>query len=216
LDPLPLHIRLIAASAELQAILAQALYEAGFQLLPSPSVEQADLVVLGGTLPAVEALAACQQAHQAGLPVLLAATSDDEAARGVAAGADEYVIVPCSRQELALRVQLALRHSAQVRSPLIVGDLSLDLARHHATAAGQPLPLTATEFRLLSCLVANVGRMVPWQQLLREAWLVEGSQGGRQMVKTGVYRLRRKLRHSAVAILTVRGAGYMLTPGRAA
>lgn len=211
----PARVLLVTSQPALRATMAQALAQAGLQLLDAQPVQQADLVLLDGALPASDAIAACAQAHQAGLAVLLLANTTSDAARGLDAGADEYVTLPCSPEELALRVRLALHHATAARPPIAVGALWLDPARHQATFAGRPLALTATEFRLLACLAANAGRVVPWQTLLKQAWLVEGSQGGREMVKTGIYRLRRKLGPGASArlILTVRSTGYLLADG---
>lgn len=217
MDQAPPRVQLITSDVRQRAVLAGALLEAGFGVLSGPSLEQADLVVVDGALPPSELAAACAQAHAASLPVLMLATSTEAAREGIAAGADEYAIIPCSRQELELRARLALRH-ARARAPIVAGDLRIDPARHEATLAGRPLALTPTEFRLLSCLASNAGHVVGWQALLREAWQVEGSQGGRQMVKTSIYRLRRKVQRAApaaVRILTIRGAGYLLAAGSA-
>ncbi len=215
MHPAPVRVLLVTSQPALRATMAQALAQAGLQLLDAQPGQQADLVLLDGALPASDAIATCTQAHEAGLAVLLLASTSSDAARGLDAGADEYVTLPCSPEELTLRARLALRHATAARPPITVGALWLDPARHQATLAGRPLALTATEFRLLACLAANAGHVVPWQTLLKQAWLVEGSQGGREMVKTGIYRLRRKLGPGASArlILTVRSTGYLLAEG---
>lgn len=212
MDP-SLRALFITTHIHLHATIAQALAGAGLRPLPALALHEADLVLLDASVPSAEARQACERAHEAGIPVLLLAASDGEATSGIEAGADEYVTIPCSHQELGLRVRLALRHAARARPPLAVGDLYIDPARHQVTLSGQPVALSATEFRLLSCLAANAGRTVPWQVLLREAWQVQGSQGGREMVKTGIYRLRRKLGPASRLILTVRSAGYMVARG---
>ncbi|TLN06640.1 winged helix-turn-helix transcriptional regulator [bacterium] len=96
---------------------------------------------------------------------------------------------------------------------ITVGKLRIDQVAHKATMNGDPLHLTHNEFTLLVCLACNAGRVLTWQSLLNDAWGLGIWEGGREMVKMAVYRLRQKIGDNPdnpEFILTVRGVGYTM------
>jgi DNA-binding response OmpR family regulator len=95
---------------------------------------------------------------------------------------------------------------------LEVGTITLDLAEHSVTKAGQPVSLTVTEFRLLHCLMTNAGRVVPTSDLLKQVWGYQ-DPGGSDVVRVTVHRLRRKLEQDPARphlLHTIPGVGVLL------
>lgn len=106
--------------------------------------------------------------------VLSARSTERDKIAVLDAGADDYLTKPFSVGELLARVRALLRRGrpGEVReSPMSrFGRVEVDLARHIVTRDGQPVRLTAMEFKLLSVLLANAGRVLTHRQLLREVW----------------------------------------------
>lgn len=190
----------------------------GQQALDKVAAEVPDLLLLDVMLPHVDGLEVCRRVRESTtIPVILltAKKEEEDIIRGLELGADDYITKPFRTRELVLRIRAVLRRSGVGKAQTIVevGALRIDGMRHQASLAGAPLELTATEFRLLSCLAANAGRVVSWQALLKHAWGVEGWEGGREMVKTAVYRLRQKVEpdpNEPRLILNVRSVGYIM------
>jgi two-component system OmpR family response regulator len=120
--------------------------------------------------------------------------------RGLDLGADDYLVKPFSHRELVARVRALIRRAPHLAGPapaapsrLVVGRLSLDTARHEVRLDGQPLSLTATEFRLLHYLMLNAGAALSFHSIMRHVWGYD-DPGGIKMVRMAIYRLRLKLR----------------------
>lgn len=135
--------------------------------------------------------------------------------RGLSQGADDYVCKPFELGELLLRVKAVLRRAAKKR---VIGEstlfrdryLTIDLAAFEVRRDGEPVKLTGKEYRLLSCLVRNQGRLLSHEYLVSEVWGREYIDST-HYVKGYVARLRRKLEkdpHHPKYILTERGLGY--------
>lgn len=109
---------------------------------------------------------------------------------------------------------LAAAKSAQEGVPMMtVGPLQIDLAQHQVLYGGRRVLVTPREFALLACLVRNLDRAVPIDQLLNEAWGYDANTGTPAQVRVFIARLRRKLLEGVQApdfILTERGVGYRL------
>ncbi len=123
--------------------------------------------------------------------------SDEDIARAFDVGADDYILKPFSPTELVARIRAALRRQSaqeptQAREPYLLGDLMIDYQEGRVTLAGRPVQLTSTEYKLLSDLSANAGRVLSHDQLLRRVW-GPGYEGDTQPVRTFVKNLRRKL-----------------------
>jgi two-component system KDP operon response regulator KdpE len=106
--------------------------------------------------------------------VLSARSTERDKIAVLDAGADDYLTKPFSVGELLARVRALLRRGRSgeaLESPLVCfGGVEVDLARHSVAKHGQPIRLTAIEFKLLSVLLANAGRVMTHRQLLREVW----------------------------------------------
>jgi two-component system response regulator VicR len=150
--------------------------------------------------------------------VLSSCNSDDDKVRGLEAGADDYLIKPFSNRELMARIAAQLRRvraagqKTEDRVVLHVGPLTLNVAEHAADKEGRSLLLTATEFRLLHCLMDRASTVVPTKSLLREVWGHDDA-AGRDALRATLYRLRRKLEDdppSLQLLRTIPGVGVML------
>lgn len=129
--------------------------------------------------------------------------------RGFEAGADDYVVKPFATVELLARVGAVLRRLGRIPATVQTGDLVLDESGGVARRAGHPLPLTATEFRLLALLVAHRGRTLSKTQILTQVWGYEDYAPN--LVEVHTSSLRRKLEAYGPRIIhTERGLGYSL------
>ncbi len=132
--------------------------------------------------------------------------------RGLTVGGDDYIVKPFALEELVARVQVALRRAGSAAAParLRVADLELDEDAHRVWRAGQEVQLSATEFKLLRCLLANAGRVVSRAQILDHVWHYD-FDGESAIIESFISNLRRKVdQHGPKLIHTVRGVGYSL------
>ncbi|MFH1484679.1 MAG: response regulator transcription factor, partial [Chloroflexota bacterium] len=137
-----------------------------------------DLIVLDLMLPGMDGLEVCRTVRgESEVPIIMltARTTEQDRLRGLDLGADDYVTKPFSPRELAARVRAVLRRtpSDAIHSgprEITHGELSLDFVKHEASLAGKPLSLSPTEFRLLSVLIGEVGRVFTREQLIIKAY----------------------------------------------
>jgi two-component system KDP operon response regulator KdpE len=148
--------------------------------------------------------------------VLSARSQEAQKVEALDAGADDYLSKPFGVAELHARLRVALRHAAQTTlagaSLLQLGDLSIDLAARSIHRGGEPVRLTATQWRLLEVLARHAGRVVTSQQLLREVWGPSHAEQ-RHYLRIYVRQLRQKLEAAPerpLHLLTETGVGYRL------
>lgn len=146
--------------------------------------------------------------------MLTAKTEEVDRIVGLEMGADDYVPKPFSPRELVARVKAVLRRTAAPlepsEAPVIVGHLRLDPTRHEVTKGGQPVFLSAMEFRLLEFFLRHRGRVYSRTQLLDYVWGQDRFVEPRT-VDVHIRRLREKVEQDPrrpTLILTVRGLGY--------
>jgi DNA-binding response OmpR family regulator len=141
--------------------------------------------------------------------MLTAAGEVEDRVNGLGIGADDYLPKPFDFSELVARIHaLARRSHRRVGPTLIHGDLVLDCARHVASRAGRPLPLSPKEFAVLERLLAAQGAVISAEELLEQVWDEEVNPFS-QTVKTTISRLRTKLGEPPV-IVTVAKSGYRI------
>jgi len=122
----------------------------------------------------------------------------------------DFVIEPCETEEIALRVEKALKETYAVESKdlIRIGNLVIDLARREVTLDGKALSLTFTEYELLIFLAANSGRVFTREALLNKIWGYD-YYGGDRTVDVHIRRLRAKIEWGKQPFIeTVRGTGY--------
>ncbi len=137
----------------------------------------------------------------------------EDKVRGLSIGGDDYVTKPFSLEELVARIRTILRRAGLAGAEsgrLVFGDLELDEDDHEVIRAGEPVPLTATEYRLLRYFLLNPQRVLTRAQLLDHVWQYDFG-GDSRVLETYVSYLRKKLdAHGPSLIHTVRGVGYAL------
>ncbi|MFN7135093.1 MAG: response regulator [Myxococcales bacterium] len=208
------------------------LKQAGIETLVATSGEAAyeqlrrrkpDLVLLDLMLPDVSGIELCRRlksdAETKQIPVVMLTAKGEEIDRvvGFELGVDDYITKPFSMRELVLRVRAILRRTesaaAAPREPEkgrnTVGPIRVDPDAHRAYVNGAEVTLTALEFRLLTTLMARLGRVQTREQLLEDVWGVT-SEIETRTVDTHVNRLREKLGAARDLLETVRGVGYRL------
>ncbi len=180
--------------------------------------EHPDVVLLDIAMPGMDGFATLRRIREfSDVPVIMLTARDEvlDKVKGLELGADDYVTKPFDHLELLARVKALLRRldmpQPVSRAPSFrSGDLTVDFAAQEVRIGEEPVPLTATEFKLLYHLVRNAGHVLRHETLLAKVW-------GREYVdeidylRVYIRRLRRKLeadpehpRH----IITERGVGY--------
>lgn len=173
------------------------------------------LVILDLMIPGVNGLEVCKEmkrgAETRKIPVIMLTAKGEELDRvvGLEIGADDYVVKPFSPRELILRIAAVLRRSLpdDLEKPWRDEGLHIDFQAHRVEVDGTEAALTATEFRLLSDLLRNAGRVRTRDQLLNSVWAYQ-FEGYARTVDTHIRRLRQKLGPYADRIETIRGVGY--------
>lgn len=176
-----------------------------------------DLVVLDWMLPGISGIEICRrlraQPATATLPIIMltARGEESERIRGLATGADDYIVKPFSVPELLARIAALLRRAKpeRIAAVLSAGDIELDRERRRVFRAGREIALGPTEFRLLEHLIQNPGRVYSREQLLDSIWGNEVYIEDRT-VDVHIGRLRKALSQEGERdpIRTVRGSGY--------
>jgi len=187
--------------------------EADTRLKESPP----DLLVLDWMLPGLSGIELCRRLRTRPeterLPIIMltARGEESERIRGLATGADDYVVKPFSTPELMARVRAMLRRARPelVSSLLRAGDLELDRETHRVRRSGREIHLGPTEFRLLEYLMQSPGRVFSREQLLDGVWGMDVYVDERT-VDVHVGRLRKAINRTRDRdpIRTVRGSGY--------
>jgi phosphate regulon transcriptional regulator PhoB len=203
-----------------KAGLAARIVADGKQAMDLIARDQPDLAILDLMLPGLDGLEICRRlrASQAtkGIPVIMLTARAEEVDRvlGLEMGADDYVPKPFSPRELVARVKAVLRRAAPLpepsEAPITVGGLRLDPVRHEVVKDGEPIPLSAMEFRLLEFFLRHRGRVYTRTQLLDQVWGQDRFVEPRT-VDVHIRRLRDKVEddgHAPTMIVTVRGMGY--------
>ena len=176
-----------------------------------------DLVILDWMLPGLSGIELCRRLRTRPeterLPVIMltARGEETERVRGLATGADDYVVKPFSVPELLARVRALLRRAKpeHVATLLRAGDIELDRETHRVHRAGREVHLGPTEFRLLEFLMQSPGRVFSREQLLDGVW-GQDVYIDERTVDVHVGRLRKAINRGRQSdpIRTVRGAGY--------
>jgi two-component system, OmpR family, KDP operon response regulator KdpE len=189
----------------------------GEDALVQAAAQPPDLVILDLSLPDISGLDVCARLREwSQVPIIVLSVRDNEKDKVAALdrGADDYLTKPFGIEELLARIRVALRHSAQAQggkeTVIKAGLISIDLANHVVTRAGEDVKLTATEFKLLAYLAANAGRVLTHQLILTQVW---GSEDADHVEYLRVYmrQLRIKLERDPEqpeVLTTEPGVGY--------
>lgn len=180
-----------------------------------------DLLLLDIMLPDEDGLTICRQLRAdhrlKSLPVVFLTARGEEVDRivGLEIGADDYVVKPFSPRELVARVKAVLRRQSRSDENIEVVEirgLRLDPGTQDVTVRGEPIELSALEFKLLYFLACHPRQIFSRERLLDEVWGRDCSVTLRT-VDVHIRRLREKVEaqpENPEYIGTVRGAGYRL------
>lgn len=216
---------LVVEDAEAIRVAVQtALAGAGHAVLARPdgqtlerdlTVFRPDVVMLDVMLPGRDGFALLEvirRSSTAGVVMLTARDGVADRLRGLTEGADDYVVKPFVLAELIARVGALLRRLGRTPSAVQVGDAVIDAEAGVVLRGGQPIELTATEFKLLCYLAGQRGRVASKTQILTSLWGYDDYDPN--LVEVYVSTLRRKLEARGPRLLhTVRGLGYVLREG---
>ena len=182
-----------------------------------------DAVLLDVMMPRMDGFTVCQRVREfSAVPIILvtARGKDQDKVRGLDMGADDYLTKPFNVDELLARVRAVLRRAQfamnepdqMLQTLLTIGELTIDSAQHLVKMKGQEVGTTPIEYRLLSYLAQNVGRVLTQDLLLEHVWGTDYI-GESHMLQVNINRLRRKLESDPTHphfILTKVGIGYFL------
>lgn len=178
-----------------------------------------DLVILDWMLPGLSGIELCRRLRARPesrlLPIIMltARGEESERVRGLATGADDYVVKPFSVPELMARVRALLRRAdpGRIANVLMFGDIELNREKKRVYRFGREIELGPTEFRLLEFLLERPGRVFSREQLLNGVW-GNSVYIDERTVDVHIGRLRNALIRGREVdpIRTVRGSGYAL------
>lgn len=179
--------------------------------------ERPNLILLDWMLPGISGIEVCRmlraKPESRDIPIIMltARSEENERVRGLATGADDYLVKPFSVPELLARIKTILRriNPEVVADQLAAGDLILDRKSRRLSRGQRDINVSPTEFRLLEQLMQNPGRVYSRSQLLDTVW-GRDSYVDERTVDVHVGRLRKSLSRGKEVdpIRTVRASGY--------
>jgi two-component system KDP operon response regulator KdpE len=225
--PVPLQVLIVDDEPAIRDLLRTTLLAEGYGVVEAATAREGatlagnrriDLFLIDLGLPDGDGVALIREIRgwtQRPILVLSARTQESQKVDALDAGADDFVSKPFGVAELHARIRVALRHAGPppaAGQALLLGDVAIDLLARSVARAGQPVKLTATQWRLLEVLARHAGRVVTSRQLLREVWGPgHGEQG--HYLRIYVRQLRQKLEDNPTEpryLQTEMGVGYRL------
>ncbi len=223
-------ILVIDDDPDVNAILKMTLERAGYQVVVAASgaegLERAmdcrpDLILLDIMMPRMDGWQVCHRLREVTeVPIIMLTVlgKENDIARGLQLGADDYIAKPWSNRELLARIRAVMRRAETsscdvTRQDIYAsGDLLIDLVQRRVTIRNKKIDLTPIEFRLLTYLVRRSGQIVPYSELMTQVWGTEFSQNIVGL-RVHIYNLRQKIEQDPKKpqyILAKRGVGYYL------
>ncbi len=229
MNSMSLRLLLVEDDAHIRRFLRATLVTQGYALLEVETGEEGlalaaaqvpDLVLLDLGLPDMdgkEVIRRLREWSEVPIIVLTARGQEREKVASLDAGADDYLTKPFGVGELLARIRAAMRRvrmpeQGRVEQVLSLGDVTVDLERRRVTRGAEEINLTPIEFKLLSVLIRQRGKVVTHRQLLKEVWgpsYIEQNP----YLRIVILNLRRKLEENPTRphyLITEPGVGYRL------
>ncbi|WP_020387394.1 response regulator transcription factor [Kribbella catacumbae] len=230
---MPLQVLVVEDDDRIRAVLRLALEDEGYEVAEAGDAETAlalahaampDLMIVDLMLGATDGYTCIREIRRSSdIPIVVVSARSDthDIVAGLEAGADDYVTKPFQVKEITARLRALrrrLRTAVEAAEPDLFLDsdprrsLVLSRARGAARLDGEDVPLTVTEFRLLSELAQAPGRVLSRPALLEAVWQ-HGFYGDERIVDVHIRRLRTKIERDPGQpriVVTVRGLGYRL------
>ncbi|WP_425057373.1 response regulator transcription factor [Sphingomonas leidyi] len=222
----PVRLLLVEDDEPLRRLLGDQLSERGYAVqavadgraaIAAIGDDPFDIVILDRMLPFVDGVDVLRWLREQEVltPVILLTALGrlPERVEGLEAGADDYVVKPFETDELHARIRALLRRrqaNGTDSATVTAGDVTVSVARHRVTRAGQPIELHKTEIKLLAELVREAGTVLTRPLLLERVWGYDFVPTT-NIVDAYIRRLRQRLELPGLPdpIVTVRGVGYM-------
>lgn len=181
-----------------------------------------DIVLLDLGLPDIDGMEVIKRLRDwSAVPVIVisARSYEQEKAKALDLGADDYITKPFGTVELLARIRTSLRHSSQLNSQNGVhsmvyrhGDLMIDYEKHLVTLCGEMIHLTQIEFKLLGLLAMNSGKVLTYSYIMEKIWgpYVDNNN---QILRVNMANIRRKIEKNPAApeyVFTEIGIGYRM------
>lgn len=199
----------------------------GEEALTMVSSHCPDLIILDLGLPDMDGMEVLKSVRKwSNLPVVVVSARNHEHDKVEALdyGADDYLVKPFGTSELLARIRTAIRHTRTAlpngeiaqSGKFTTGELTIDYDKHLVTLAGQPVHLTANEYRLVELLSRSAGKVLTYDRISEAMW-GDAAGGNSQLLRVNMANIRRKLEQNPAEpqyILTEIGVGYrMKEPG---
>ena len=187
--------------------------ENGQQALEIVQAQRPALAILDIMMPEINGLDLTRHLREKTMmPILILSARDQDHDKilGLNIGADDYMTKPFNPLEVVARVKALLRRTGSTAEVVKAGDFCLNLSSHTLTRADVPIPLTPMEYKILSVMMRNPGRIYTKVQLY-ETVSGEYFESDENTIMVHISRIREKLEKDPkrpVHIITVRGVGY--------
>lgn len=206
------QILIVDDDASIVHIIASALTQAGYRVLTAFNGTDAcalarkhhpHLIIMDVMMPGCNGILATFRIRQdSNVPILMlsAKAEEDDRVLGLEAGADDYLVKPFYQAELLARVRALLRRyndlgsirDACTEEQITVGQVTLDTAKKQLIVRGEPVRLTATEFKILQLMMANAGRVYSAEEIYERVWSSD-AYAVENTVMVHISRIREKI-----------------------
>ncbi len=192
----------------------------GKEGLAQAATRNPDIVLLDLGLPDMDGLEVTRSFREwssAPIIVISAREQEEDKIRALEEGADDYLTKPFGAGELIARIRVALRHASMMKAgqkepEFVIGEIRVDLANRRVFVSNKEIHLTPTEYRLLTVMIRNAGKVVTHSYLLKEVWGPPYT-GQTEYVRVYMAQLRRKIEEDPARpkyLINEPGIGYRL------
>ena len=194
----------------------------GKEALPIITSQCPDLILLDLGLPDMDGMEIIRQVRTwSSVPIIVlsARTQDQEKVRALDLGADDYLTKPIGTSELLARIRTALRHSNRLNTdsplykrPFHAKGLTIDFEKHLVSVDGKDVHLTQIEFKIISLLAQNSGRVMTYDTIISNIWGPYADDDN-SILRVNMAHIRRKLEQNPAEpqyVFTEIGIGYRM------